>query len=86
MAKGMVLAKDIYKRGNGRWAKVTNQYRKVGTKVEYGVEMNVYETYYHVAFGVEGKYTANNGDDTRIKRQAIEAAIEWVKFGTVEGL
>ena len=73
MAKpGFKLVRDIYRRGNGRWAKVTRQHERIN---------ETWFPYYVCAAGVDGQIQARNAERFATKRQAIATADDWIEFG-----
>lgn len=75
-SNGFRISKDIYKRGNGRWAKVSRQHVKVG-----GVTRTLWKHHYHLCFGQESVLTASSHDTFSSKKTALFFAKHYIETG-----
>lgn len=81
-SNGFTVVPDIYKRGNGRWAKVTRQHVKVGERLVCGVPENLWKHHYSLCFGQDGIFTAFSHDVFHTKKTALFFADCYIKDGT----
>lgn len=80
---GFIITKDIYKRGNGRWAKISRGHDKIGERLtSYGIQ-TIWKAKYCVAFGIEGEMKARDVRSYGKKCNALAFAEMYIEDGYI---